>query len=71
LFWNDCAGGRDPACLRDADDVEVRMIGTRVLVAGATGRRGRAVVDLLIDAGVPVRALTHRSETAATSADLA
>jgi uncharacterized protein YbjT (DUF2867 family) len=45
------------------------MTGTRVppvLVTGATGRVGRAVVDLLIDAGVPVRALTHRSEGAAT-----
>ena len=37
-----------------------------VLVTGATGRVGRVVVDLLIDAGVPVRALTHRSEAAAT-----
>src|ERR1700738_5693225 len=37
-----------------------------VLATGATGRVGRAVVDLLIDAGVPVRALTHRSEAAAT-----
>jgi uncharacterized protein YbjT (DUF2867 family) len=36
-----------------------------VLVTGATGRVGRAVVDLLIDAGVPVRALSHRSEAAA------
>ena len=36
-----------------------------VLVTGATGRVGRAVADLLIDAGVPVRALTRRSETAA------
>jgi uncharacterized protein YbjT (DUF2867 family) len=35
-----------------------------VLVIGATGRVGRAVVGLLVDAGVPVRALTHRSETA-------
>ena len=33
-----------------------------VLVTGATGRVGRVVVDLLVDAGVPVRALTHRSE---------
>jgi uncharacterized protein YbjT (DUF2867 family) len=51
------------------DDVKVLMTRTRVapvLVTGATGRVGRAVVDLLIDAGVPVRALTHRSEAAAT-----
>jgi len=37
-----------------------------VLVTGATGRVGRAVVDLLADAGVPVRALVRRSESAAT-----
>src|SRR6516165_9107493 len=37
-----------------------------VLVTGATGRVGRVVVDLLTDAGVPVRALTHRAEAAAT-----
>jgi uncharacterized protein YbjT (DUF2867 family) len=37
-----------------------------VLVTGATGRLGRAVLDLLVDAGVPVRALTRRSEAAAT-----
>jgi uncharacterized protein YbjT (DUF2867 family) len=36
-----------------------------VLVTGATGRVGRMVVDLLIAAGVPVRALTHRAESAA------
>jgi uncharacterized protein YbjT (DUF2867 family) len=36
-----------------------------VLVTGATGRVGRVVVDQLIDAGVPVRALTRRSEAAA------
>ena len=36
-----------------------------VLVTGATGRIGRAVVDLLAEAGVPVRALTRRSEAAA------
>ena len=45
------------------------MTGTRVppvLVTGATGRVGRVVVDFLIDAGVPVRALTHRPEAAAT-----
>src|SRR5437016_10056951 len=39
---------------------------TPVLVTGATGRVGRVVVDLLLDAGVPVRALTHRSEAKAT-----
>ena len=38
-----------------------------VLVTGATGRVGRVVVDLLIDAGVPVRALTRRSEAAAAA----
>ncbi|HEX6348535.1 MAG TPA: NmrA family NAD(P)-binding protein [Candidatus Dormibacteraeota bacterium] len=37
-----------------------------VLVTGATGRVGRGVLDLLIDAGIPVRALIHRSEAAAT-----
>src|SRR5438270_2708527 len=50
-------------------DVEVLMTRTRlppVLVTGATGRVGRAVVDVLIDAGVPVRALTRSSEAAAT-----
>ncbi len=36
-----------------------------VFVTGATGRIGRAVVDLLVDAGVPVRALTRRSAAAA------
>ncbi|MEU4114832.1 NAD(P)H-binding protein [Kitasatospora sp. NPDC028055] len=36
-----------------------------VLVTGATGRIGRIVVDRLLEAGVPVRALTHRSEAAA------
>jgi uncharacterized protein YbjT (DUF2867 family) len=45
------------------------MTGTRrapVLVTGATGRIGGAVMDLLIDADVPVRALTHRSEAVPT-----
>jgi uncharacterized protein YbjT (DUF2867 family) len=40
--------------------------GSPVLVTGATGRIGRSVVDLLTDAGVPVRALVRRSESAAT-----
>jgi uncharacterized protein YbjT (DUF2867 family) len=35
-----------------------------VLVTGATGRVGRAVVDELLTAGVPVRALTRRPATA-------
>jgi uncharacterized protein YbjT (DUF2867 family) len=35
-----------------------------VLVTGATGRVGRAVVDQLLDAGVPVRALTRRPAAA-------
>ncbi|OIK07921.1 NAD(P)H-binding protein [Streptomyces monashensis] len=37
-----------------------------VLVTGATGRIGRAVIGQLLDAGVPVRALTRRPEAAAT-----
>ncbi|MFI2641883.1 NAD(P)H-binding protein [Streptomyces sp. NPDC018610] len=37
-----------------------------VLVTGATGRIGRGVVDELLGAGVPVRALTRRAEAAAT-----
>ena len=37
-----------------------------VLVTGATGRVGRAVVDLLVEAGVPVRALAHRAEATGT-----
>ncbi|MER7002031.1 NAD(P)H-binding protein [Dactylosporangium sp. NPDC000555] len=40
--------------------------GPPVLVTGATGRIGRAVIDLLTDAGVPVRALVRRPESAAT-----
>jgi uncharacterized protein YbjT (DUF2867 family) len=36
----------------------------RVLVTGATGRVGRAVVAELLGAGVPVRALTRRPATA-------
>src|SRR4029077_2310772 len=43
-----------------------RTQGPPVLITGATGRVGRVVVDLLVDAGVPIRALTHRSESAAT-----
>jgi uncharacterized protein YbjT (DUF2867 family) len=36
-----------------------------VLVTGATGRVGRVVVGQLLEAGVPVRALTRRTEAAA------
>ncbi|SHN36823.1 SDR family oxidoreductase [Actinacidiphila paucisporea] len=36
-----------------------------VLVTGATGRVGRVVIDQLLDAGVPVRALTRRPKAAA------
>jgi uncharacterized protein YbjT (DUF2867 family) len=37
-----------------------------VLVIGATGRVGTQVVEVLADAGVPVRALTHRGEAGTT-----
>ncbi|MFF8601128.1 SDR family oxidoreductase [Streptomyces sp. NPDC015232] len=37
-----------------------------VLVTGATGRVGRIVIDHLLDAGAPVRALVRRPEAAAT-----
>jgi nucleoside-diphosphate-sugar epimerase len=50
------------------DDIEVVMTRTHVppvLVTGGTGRVGSAVVGLLVDAGVPVRVLTRRSEAAA------
>jgi uncharacterized protein YbjT (DUF2867 family) len=39
-----------------------------VLVTGATGRVGRAVVAELLGAGVPVRALTRRPDAAALPA---
>jgi uncharacterized protein YbjT (DUF2867 family) len=41
-----------------------KMIDGPVLVTGATGRIGRAVVSYLLDAGAPVRALTRRPATA-------
>lgn len=41
-----------------------------ILVTGATGRVGRLVVDELLRAGVPVRALTRRPENAALPADV-
>ncbi|MFD8844675.1 SDR family oxidoreductase [Streptomyces pseudogriseolus] len=37
-----------------------------VLVTGATGRIGRLIVDRLLDAGLPVRALVRRPDAAAT-----
>ena len=37
-----------------------------VLVTGATGRVGRIVIDELLSAGVPVRALTRRAAAAST-----
>lgn len=37
-----------------------------VLVTGATSRVGRIVIDQLLDAGVPVRALARRPQAAAT-----
>src|ERR1700733_7400073 len=49
--------------------MEVPMTSTPVppvLVTGATGRVGRVVIDQLLAARVPVRALTHRPEAAAT-----
>ena len=39
-----------------------------ILVTGATGRVGRLVVDRLVDAGVPVRALTRRPAAASLPA---
>lgn len=41
------------------------MLESPVLVVGATGRIGRLVVDELLHAGVPVRALTRRPDRAA------
>jgi uncharacterized protein YbjT (DUF2867 family) len=43
---------------------------SRVLVTGATGRVGRLVVDELLRARVPVRALTRRPERAALPANV-
>ena len=53
--------------LHSVDDGAAAMTpGSPVLVTGATGRVGRAVIDLLTDEGVPVRALVRRSESAST-----
>src|SRR5215831_1480750 len=62
-------GWHDSLRAAATDDAGFLMTRTRVppvLVTGATGRVGRAVTGLLIEAGVPVRALTHRPEAAAT-----
>jgi uncharacterized protein YbjT (DUF2867 family) len=41
-----------------------------ILVTGATGRVGREVIDQLVAAGVPVRALTRRPDAAALPASV-
>jgi uncharacterized protein YbjT (DUF2867 family) len=41
-----------------------------VLVTGATGRMGRAVIDQLLVSGVPVRALTRRPQVAGLPPDV-
>jgi uncharacterized protein YbjT (DUF2867 family) len=68
--WGKASGFNNWSAKRFAvDDIEVLVTRAHVppvLVTGATGRVGRAVVDLLLAAGVPVRALTHRSQAAAT-----
>ena len=38
------------------------MIKPKVLVTGATGKTGNAVVEVLLSKGVPVRALVHRQD---------
>jgi len=55
------------------DDIEVLMTQPGrppVLVTGATGQIGRGVVDLLLDAGMPVRALTRHFEAATLPANV-
>src|SRR3954451_5633284 len=46
------------------------MVRMTVLVTGATGRIGRTVDGLLLDAGVPVREFTRRPGSAALPADV-
>ena len=54
-----------PAPMEDAAEAVATRAGVHpVLVTGATGRVGRAVVAELLRAGVPVRALTRRPATA-------
>ena len=46
------------------------MADNPVLVTGATGRMGRAVLDQLVGGGVPVRALTRRPHEASLPPDV-
>ena len=39
----------------------------KILVTGATGRTGRAVVDELLTKGVPVRAVVHSKDARSTA----
>src|SRR6266849_6614920 len=60
-------GQADRPARHTADTVEALVTRARmdpVLVTGATGRVGCVVVAQLLDAGVPVRALTRRPATA-------
>ena len=50
---------------RAGDGSEIIVTGPPVLVTGATGRVGRIVIDLLLEAGVQVRALVRRTEAEA------
>jgi uncharacterized protein YbjT (DUF2867 family) len=65
--WDDSPHALDT---RDAEVLMTRTGVPPVLVTGATGRVGRGVVDLLTDAGVPVRALTRRSAAAGLPANV-
>ena len=42
----------------------------KILVTGATGRTGRAVVDELLAKGVPVRAVVHSQDARARALEL-
>jgi uncharacterized protein YbjT (DUF2867 family) len=75
LLYRQATSGCDPGKWHDSlratrtDDLKGLMTPAGVppvLVIGATGRVGHAVVDLLVGEGVPVRALTRRPEAAAT-----
>src|SRR5258708_37762269 len=68
MCWAACSrsGNRDfpRAAVESAEAVVTRACVHPVLVTGATGRVGRALVAHLLGAGVPVRALTRRPATA-------